>query len=141
MVSSKLFYHIHKRLNEIFSPGQDVSLGGKSVLVCGDLAKLPPVCAKSVFTFNDTETMEGFISMDSWRKFRLAELDQVMHRDDEMFVNLLNKIRVDEIDQKVEDVVKLRFIGRCYPGKILHISAENALFKRHNGNNLKHIPG
>ena len=31
MASSKLFYQIHKRLNEIFSPGQDVPFGGKSV--------------------------------------------------------------------------------------------------------------
>ena len=64
MVSSKLFYQIHKRLNETFSPGQDVPFGGKSVFVCGDLCQLPSVCAKPVFTFNDTETLEGFISMD-----------------------------------------------------------------------------
>ena len=37
MVSSKLFYQIHKRLNEIFRPGQDVPFGVKSVLVCGGL--------------------------------------------------------------------------------------------------------
>ena len=89
MVLSKLFYQIHKRLHEIFSPGQDVPFGRKSVLVCGDLCQLPPVPAKPVFTFNDTETMEGFISIDLWRKFRLAELDQVMRQDDEMFVNML----------------------------------------------------
>ena len=67
----------HKRLNEIFSPGQDIPFGGKSVLVCEDLCQLPPVCVKPIFTLNDTETMEGFISMDLWHKFRLAELDQV----------------------------------------------------------------
>ena len=58
MVSSKLFYQIHKRLKEIFSPGQDVPFGGKSVLVCGDLCQLLPVRAKPVFTFNHTDTME-----------------------------------------------------------------------------------
>ena len=94
MVSSKLFYQIHKPLNEIFSPGQDVSFGGKSVLVCGDLCQLQTVCAKSVLTFNDTESIEGFISMDLWRKFRLAELDQVMRQDDEMFVNMLNQFEI-----------------------------------------------
>ena len=49
--------------------------GGKSVLICGDLCQLPLVRAKPVFTFNDTETMEGFISMDLWCKYRLAERD------------------------------------------------------------------
>ena len=144
MVSSNLFHHIHKRLNEIFSPGQDVPFGGKPVLVCGDLCQLPPVPAKPLFTFNDTNTMEGFISMDLWCKFRLAELDQVMRQDDEMFVNMLNKIRVGEIGQNVEDLIKLRFIDKndpCYPGNILHIFEENVAVKRHNDNQLKHITG
>ena len=67
-----------------------------------------------------------------------------MLQDDEIFVNKLNNIRVDEIDQNVEDVKKLRFIDKndpCYPGNILHIFAENAPVKRHNDNHLKHIPG
>ena len=41
-----------------------------------------------------------------------------MRQDDEMFVNMLNKIRVGEIDQNV-DVIKSRFIEKndpCYPG-------------------------
>ena len=144
MVSNKLFYQIHKRLNEIFSPRQDVPFGGKSVLVCGALCQLPPVRAKPVFTFNDTETMEGFINMDLQRKFRLPELDQVMRQDDKMFVDMLNKIRVGEIDQNAENVIKLRFIDKndpCYPGNILHIFAENTPVKKHNDNQLKQIPG
>ena len=55
---------------------------------------------------------------------------------------MLNKIRVGEIDQNVED--KLCFIDKndpCYPGNILHIFAENCPIKRHNDNQLKHIPG
>ena len=34
MVSGKLFYQIHKRLNELFNPEQDIPFGGKSILVC-----------------------------------------------------------------------------------------------------------
>ena len=94
-------------------------------MVCEDLCQLPPVRAKPVFIFNDTETMEGSISMDLCCKFRLAELDQAwswLRQDDEIFVNMLNKIRVGEIDQNVED--KLCFIDKndsWYPGNILHI--------------------
>ena len=51
IVSSKSVYQIHKFLNEIFRPRQDVSLGGKYVLVCGDLCQLPPVRTKPVFFF------------------------------------------------------------------------------------------
>ena len=57
MVSGKLLYQIHKRLNEI-SPGQDIPFDGKSIVVCGDLHQLPRVNVKLLFTFNVTETMK-----------------------------------------------------------------------------------
>ena len=134
-----LFYEIQKCLNEFFSPGKDVPFGEESVLVCGDLCQLSPVHAKPVFTFDDTETMEALISMNLWHKFRFAELDQVMRQDYEIFLNMLNKIRIDEIDQNID-----RFIGKNglhYPGRILYIFAENAPVKRQNDNQLKDIPG
>ena len=67
-----------------------------------------------------------------------------MRQDDEMFVNMLNKIRLVEIDQNVEDDIKLPFIDKNdprYSCNILHIFAENAPVKRYNDNQLKHIPG
>ena len=50
--------------------------------------------------------MKGLMSMDLQRKFRLVKLDKVMPQDDEMFVNMLIKIKVGETDQNVEDVIK-----------------------------------
>ena len=38
-------------------------------------------------------------------KVRSSELDQVMRQDDEMFINLLNKVRVGQIDQNVEHII------------------------------------
>ena len=46
--------------------------------------------------------------MDLLRKFRLAEIDQAMSLDDNIFVNMLNKIRTVEIDQECR---------RCYQGR------------------------
>ena len=40
MVSGKLFYKIKKRLNEIFSPGEDIPFCSKSIVVCGDLYQM-----------------------------------------------------------------------------------------------------
>ena len=82
--------------------------------------------------------MKGFISVDLWHKFKLAELDQ-----DHRFVNLLNKIRQVEIDWNVEHI-KSRFIDKNdphYPGDVLHIFVENAPVTRHNSNQLKQVPG
>ena len=86
--------------------------------------------------------MKGFISVDLWHKFKLAELDQVM-RQDHRFVNLLNKIRQVEIDWNVEHI-KSRFIDKNdphYSGDVLHIFVENAPVTRHNSNQLKQVPG
>ena len=52
-------------------------------LVCGELHQLLTVRSKLIFTLNDAEIMERYRSMDLWCKFRLAEIDQVMHQDDE----------------------------------------------------------
>ena len=113
-------------------------------IFCGDLYQLPPVNTKPVYTFNVTETMKGIIRINLWHKFKLAELDHLMQQDDDMFVNLLNKIRESEIDQNVEHIIKSRFIYKNdphYPGNILHIFAENAPVTRRNNNQLKQIPG
>ena len=50
--------------------------------------------------------MKGLISMDLQRKLRLVKLDKIMPQVDEMFVNMLIKIKVGETDQNVEDVIK-----------------------------------
>ena len=65
-VLGKLFYQIHKHLNEIFTPGQGIPFGGKSIAVWEDLHQLQPGYVKPVFTFNVTKAMEGFISVDLW---------------------------------------------------------------------------
>ena len=144
LVSSKLFYQVHKRVNEIFWPRQDILFGGKFVLVCGDLYQLLLFRVKPVFIFNESETIKGFISSDLSRKFRLVELGQVMRQDDEMFINLLNKRQLGQIDQTIEHAIKSRFTHKdntSYPGNIFHIFAENGSVKRSNDNQLKHIPG
>ena len=48
--------------------------------------------------------------MDLRRKFRLTGIDKVMRQDEEMFVNMLIKIKIGKIDQNVEGVIKLRFV-------------------------------
>ena len=143
MFSSKLSDQIREGLNEIISPGQDIPFAGKYFLVCENLCQLPLVRAKPVFTFNDTATVQTFISMDLWCKFWLPELEQVIRQDDKVFIDMLNKGRVGEIDQNVEDVIKSRFIDKNdprYSGNILYIFTENAPVGRHNNNQLKHIP-
>ena len=54
-----------------------------------------------------------------------------MHQDDETLVDLLNKInkiRVGQLDQNIEHVIKLRFVEKndiSYPSNVLQIFSEN----------------
>ena len=100
MVSSKLFKQMHKLLNKIFSSRQDFPFGRKPALYYEDPYHLLLFRAKPVFAFKNAETMEGFISMDLLRKFKLAKLNQLMRQDDKMFANVLNKIKIGKIDLK-----------------------------------------
>ena len=66
-----------------------------------------------------------------------------MRQGNEKFINLLNKMRIGQIDQNIEYVIKSRFIDKddtSYPSNVLRIFAENAPVKRDDDNRLKHIP-
>ena len=137
ILSNMLLYQIHKLLNEIFAPTQDIPVGGKP-----DRYQISSVRAKSVFMFNETETTEGFISRNLWWELQLRELYyQVMRRkDDRVFVDLFNRIRIDEIDENIENVLKSRFI-LAHVIHAHHIFTENVPTYRHNNMLLKQIPG
>ena len=126
MVSSKLLYQIHKRLREIFTPTQDIAVDGILVLVCGYFYQKSTVRAKSVFMFRETGTAERFISRDLWWTFKFAELDQVIRQNDNrMFVELRNRIGIDEIDESAENVLKSCFILFHYPIDASYVFDEN----------------
>lgn len=96
MVSRTLLYHIHKCLNEIFSPLQDVPFGEKSVNVCADVYRLLPFQGKSVFMFEQTDTSEG-------RKFKLRKLTEMRQKDDLVFISFLNKVSISTNDDGIDD--------------------------------------
>ena len=145
MLSGKLLYQVHRCLNEIFHPLQDIPFGGKAVLVCGDFYQLPPVQGKPVFMFNETNTSGGFLMLDLWRKFRLVELTEIMcQRGDAKFIELLNNIRVGTINTSIDDTLKALFIQypeTPYPYDALHIYAENNPANIYNEHMLNSLPG
>ena len=81
--------------------------------------------------------------MDLWRNFKMAECTEVMHqKDDSVFINLINKVRVGNIDNDVESLLKTRFISKSDPSchnEPLHIFAENSPAKVHNETMLRNL--
>ena len=144
MVSSDLFCKIHARLIEIFGCKSDEHFAGIPILVCGDLYQLPPVKGRPIFSVSD-DSIQSLISYDLWRLFQLAELDEIMRqKDDFEFIELLNKIRVGNVDGIVESKLKARFMEKSdenYPHNSLHIFAENIPVNAHNRTFLENLPG
>ena len=140
MVSSKLLLQIHQRLCEIFGVSDQVPFAGKSVIATGDLFQLFPVMAKPVFS-NDGFLINLF---KLWHLFKLAELDEVMRQQgDNVFIDLLNNIRVGVLEPADELLLQSRFISQTdanYPWHALHLFAENSSVNRHNTTMLTSLP-
>ena len=73
--------------------------------------------------------MESLLKL--WDSFVIAELTEVMRQQGEnvnMFVDLLNSVRVAELNDQDELLLKSRFISKDspdYPIDALHLFAEN----------------
>ena len=142
MVPSRLFRNIDSRLREIF--GVEKPFGGKSVLVCGDLYQLPPIYKDPIYQV-DCSSIQTLIGFELWRSFQMAELTEVMRqRDDIDFVDLLNQVRLGQLDEEKEKLLKSRFISKDspdYPANTTHIFAENKPVEAYNLQMLDKLPG
>ena len=145
MVSKKVFYQIHQRLIEIFNiPNKPFA--GTSMLVVGDLYQLPQVNARPVYAASlDFEHPASYVMKDLWQLFKFVELDKVMcQKEDKFFIDVLNKIRVGDVDSNIVKVLKSRFVNlddHNYPKQVLHIFAENGPVSAHNLMTLNKLPG
>ena len=88
--------------------------------------------------------MKHLLGLQLRHLFKYAELTEVVRQNDKLFIDLLNKVRVDNIDDDVENLLKESFIRESdenYPKDPLHMYAENEpVMKRHEAA-LNEFPG
>ena len=89
-----------------------VEFAGLTVLLVADLLQLPPVMGKPVYaTVDSCDSLQRHLALNLWRMFQFAELTEVMkQRGDTKFIDLLNKIRVGNVDEDVQKQIRERFI-------------------------------
>ena len=66
--------------------------------------------------------------MKLWHLFKYAELTEVARQDAKLFIDLLNKVPVNNVDHDVENLLKARLIREFdenYPKNASNIYAEN----------------
>jgi len=94
----------------------------------------PPIRASSVFSLEGRDKMICIFKL--WHLFKLAELTESMRqKGDNSFIDLLNNIRIGEIEPEYEQMFKSKIISTSdqnYPWNALHLFAENSAVSRHN---------
>ena len=134
MVSSELFFQLNQRLVEIFGCGSNKPFAGIPMILYGDLYQLPPVRGKPIYLSN--QSVKGYITSDLWEMFQFAELTEVMRqRSDNLLIHILHKIRVGNVEESVDAILKESFISPhhpSFPTDALHFFAENKPSIDHN---------
>ena len=140
MVSNCLLLHIHQRLTESFGISKELPFAGISIIALGDLYQLPPINQRPIYA----EYKDALLNISPlWRLFRMAELTEVMRqKGDTIFIDLLNKVQIGNIDTHVKSLLQSRFVSTTatnYPTNAMHIWAENMPVYLHNENMLEHL--
>ena len=101
---------------------------GLSVMAVADLLQLPPVRGKLIFfQFCNKDSIKHLLGLQLWHLFKYAELIEIVWQNDKFFIDLLNKVRVGDIDDDVENLIKARFIhepDENYPKDALYMYSE-----------------
>ena len=145
MVSSDLWTDIDSQLGEIFMMFPEKAFAGLSVMNAADLLQLPPLRGKLILSqFSDKDSIKHLLGLQLWHLFQYAELTEVVRQNDQLFIDLLNKVRVGNIDDDLEKLLKARFIHESdenYPIDVLHMYAKNKPAMKRNEAVLNNLPG
>lgn len=72
---------------------------GLSIVTAGDFLQLPPVRAKLAFSqFYDKDSMKHLLAWQLWNLFKYTELTKVGRQSYILFIDLINKVKVGNID-------------------------------------------
>ena len=98
-------------------------------MTVADLLQLPPVRGKLIFLqFSGKDSLKYLWGLQLWHLFKYAEISGVLRHNNKLFIDFLNKVRVGNIDNEVEKLLKARFIHESDENcskHALHIYPEN----------------
>lgn len=124
--------------------------GGKQLLFVGDVFQLPPI----VNLLNDSEhqlfrviyNSEFFFDSPAYKKIGPGYLefkDSYRQKEDEVFVELLDKVRLCKVDTDTLDLLNRRCLPQYTPGPedfVINLTINNAVAKADNLKRLQALP-
>ena len=114
-------------------------------MIAARLLQLPPVKRKLILSqFPYSDSMKHLLGLQLWHLFRYAELTEVVRKNDQLFIYLLHKFPVGNIDDDVEKLLKARYLYESdenYQKDTLNMYAKNEPAIRRNEAILNDLPG
>ncbi len=121
--------------------------GGVQLLMIGDLHQLPPVVKQDEWEMlrHHYQTPYFFGSLALGKTNPVAiELKHIYRQSDEQFINLLNRVRDNQLDDEVMEILNSRFIPNFKPKEedgYITLTAHNATAQDINSHRLAAIEG
>jgi ATP-dependent DNA helicase PIF1 len=145
MVRADLLDHIDKLLR--LSLRKDVPFGGIPMVWTGDLFQLPPVLRghEEINYFKRKYESPYFFSahvFGSIQNFEMIELEEVFRQKEKYFLNLLEKIRMNEMDESDLDDINNRYMTSDKFDEehlVMTLCATNQSAQWINSEKLKHL--
>ncbi len=128
MVDHNLLAYVHGRLRQIKQTGDFSPFGNVSIIAVGDFFQLPPVKGKPLY-------VDDILGINLWSTlFSVVELKTIVRQKDNMFAELLNRIRIrtKQTPMLNSDIDLLK---KCETGEVsstLHIFPTNKQVNEHN---------
>ena len=143
MIKADMLYQLDLRLREL-KQNQVSPFGGVSIFLFGDILQLRPVQSKYIFEEPLSENFKLAYHMEPlWKKFDIVFLI-TNHRqgEDREYAEILNRIRVGDIQQKDLDKLNERVVSmQDVPKDALIISCKNKTVNLINEQKLSEIEG
>lgn len=130
-----------------FGPKKKQPFGGVQMIFVGDLYQLPPVVtSKEREIFSTHYKTPFFFSAEAFEKFdiEVIELEKVYRQKDPQFINLLNRIRNNSVENKDMDRLNSRHQPSFKPERnkfYISLTARNKTADDINSEHLKTLKG
>lgn len=122
------------------------TFGGVKMIFVGDLYQLPPVVTQEEKPYFSTQyETPYFFSAKCFchiNHFHIVELKNIFRQSDPVFIDLLRKIRFNEVDQETLETLNNRVIKDFIPDSdVITLTATNAAADAINRKQLELLPG